>query len=928
MELESRLRSFAAVARAGSFSKAADVLFVSQPAVSKQVAALEAELGKQLLLRGPRGVTLTPAGQVLADYVLRAEALLANARRALGAGDDAQIGTLSLAASGVPGTYLLPAALAEFRELHPGVQLDFKVSTSGGALELVRAHEVELAVVGGLTVPPELDAEELVEDEIVLVGPPSFGGRRLRPRDLEEVTWLLREEGSATRAAVDAARWEMGLHAVRTLELPSWEAVKLAVAGGAGVAAISRFALDLELRAATLVVLDVPRWRLRRTISLVTARDVPLTLPAERFRAILRERLRADDEALPPNSNLPAIATPLVGRERELAEVTELLRSARLVTLTGAGGSGKTRLALEVAAGLVDAFRDGVFLVELAGLGRHELVEHAIADAVGEDLADRRLLLVLDNFEHVLKAARVVSRLLARTEHLRVLVTSRTRLRLRGETQYRLDPLAPADAVQLFVERALEADPRFEADAAVGEICARVDRLPLAIELAAARVDAFAPADLLMRLEHRLPVLVGGARDLPARQRTLRRTVEWSCDLLSPVAADAFERLAAFRGGWASESADELGVDAEALEELVDANLVQRVDARFTMLETIRELGRERLLARADADEIRGAHAGWALALAEEAHGYARGPEMQSWFHRLELEHDNLREALDWALERGDADYGLRLAAALEAFWTRRHHHTALAYVEPLLALDGGEGVERARVLAVAGVLGDEADHPHAEQWMRDGLDLASSLGDDEAAAWALKALGRRALHRGELDVAQQRFEESRALFEELEQWVPVGGRLNDLSKVARAEGDLQRAVELVHLAIDADARGGDPQGLPSNLHELGDLALLASDLDEARRSFADALRLGRGLGEVRIEAHALGGLAACFARAERRELAARIWSAVEEFERQHAPLDHDSHGLYEGELAGLTPHRPPLDFDEAVELALLERGE
>jgi DNA-binding transcriptional LysR family regulator len=206
MELESRLRAFAAVARAGSFSQAADALYVSQPAVSKQVAVLEAELGKHLLVRGSRGVTLTPAGRVLADYVLRAEALLANARRALGAGEDAQIGTLSLAASGIPGTYLLPTTLAGFRDLHPGVQLDFRMTTSAGALELVRAHEVELAIVGGLTLPPELLAEPLVDDELVLVGQPSLGGRRLRPKDLEGLTWVVREEGSATRAGLDTAR--------------------------------------------------------------------------------------------------------------------------------------------------------------------------------------------------------------------------------------------------------------------------------------------------------------------------------------------------------------------------------------------------------------------------------------------------------------------------------------------------------------------------------------------------------------------------------------------------------------------------------------------------------------------------------------------------------------------------------------------------
>jgi LysR family transcriptional regulator, transcriptional activator of the cysJI operon len=305
MYVEPRLRAFAALAREGSFSRAAKALYVSQPAVSKHVASLETELGTQLVVRGRPVATLTPAGAVLADYVLRAEALLANGRRALAAGADAEIGTLALAASGIPGTYLLPTLLARFHAQHPGIEIDFHLATSAGALEVVRAHRVEIAVVGGMTVPGELEAEPLVEDEVVLVGPPELGGRRIRLQDLEGLTWISREEGSATRAAVDAARWQIGFHAVRTLELPSWEAVKLAVAGGAGIAAISRFALELELEAKRLVTLDVPRWRLTRTIAAVTARDVPLTSPAERFLALIRAAFAPREEPGGPSSPSP-----------------------------------------------------------------------------------------------------------------------------------------------------------------------------------------------------------------------------------------------------------------------------------------------------------------------------------------------------------------------------------------------------------------------------------------------------------------------------------------------------------------------------------------------------------------------------------------------------------------------------------------------
>ena len=295
MQVEARLRAFAAVARQRSFSRAAEELYVSQPAISKHVASLEAELGEQLVIRGRRPLALTPAGEVLADYVLRAEALLANARRALTTGTDADTGTLSFAASGIPGTYLLPVVVADFHSRHPAVAIDFQLSTSGGAMELVRRHRVELAVLGGLTVPPELDSEALVEDEVVLVGPLRLAGRRLRVKDLERETWVSREEGSSTLAAVEAARWQIGLRSVRSLALPSWEAVKLTVAAGAGIAAISRFALDPAADEGRLAVIDVPRWRLARTISLVTARGVPLTPPAQRFRQLLLEAFRPAD---------------------------------------------------------------------------------------------------------------------------------------------------------------------------------------------------------------------------------------------------------------------------------------------------------------------------------------------------------------------------------------------------------------------------------------------------------------------------------------------------------------------------------------------------------------------------------------------------------------------------------------------------------
>ncbi len=292
MYVEPRLRAFAAVARAGSLTRAAADLRLSQPAISKHISALEKEIGRPLFIRRARGVVLTTTGQQLADYVLRAEALLANAKRSMASGGELETGTLSVAASGIPGTYLLPGLLAEFRRDYPGVEIAFEISTSGGALELVRAHRVEVAIVGGMTVPPELDSEPLIDDEVVLVGPPSLAKRRLRPKDLEGFTWISREEGSSTRAVVEAARWQIGLHPVRTLELPSWEAVKIAVAREGGIAACSMLALRLELKTRRLAILDVPRWRLARTISAVRARGVPLTPPAEVFLSLLHQMAR------------------------------------------------------------------------------------------------------------------------------------------------------------------------------------------------------------------------------------------------------------------------------------------------------------------------------------------------------------------------------------------------------------------------------------------------------------------------------------------------------------------------------------------------------------------------------------------------------------------------------------------------------------
>jgi DNA-binding transcriptional LysR family regulator len=289
MELEARLRAFAAVARTRSFSRAAEALYVTQPAISKHIAALEDELGTQLIIRTRTGATLTPKGKVLADYVLHAEGLLSHAKRAMVAGVDNDHGTLTAAASPIPATYLLPEVLAEFQRRHPAVTIEVRVTSPADAVDLIRTHRVELAVVSAIEPPPELHSEPLIEDEIVIVGTPSQAKRRIRAGELETLTWIVPDAHAADRSAENATR--AGIGRIRTLEVPGWEAVKRAVSRGAGVTAISRMAIDTELQAGILAVLDVPAWRQAHNVTLMTVRDIPLTPPAAEFVDTLRHAL-------------------------------------------------------------------------------------------------------------------------------------------------------------------------------------------------------------------------------------------------------------------------------------------------------------------------------------------------------------------------------------------------------------------------------------------------------------------------------------------------------------------------------------------------------------------------------------------------------------------------------------------------------------
>ena len=416
-----------------------------------------------------------------------------------------------------------------------------------------------------------------------------------------------------------------------------------------------------------------------------------------------------------PN-NLPLQPTPLVGREREVAEITDRVRSeeVRLLTLTGPGGTGKTRLALQAAADLLEEFEDGVFFVALATITDPELVPSTIAGPLGVKesaeqplieslksyLQEKHLLLVLDNFEQVVQEAPVVGELVAACPKLKALATSRTPLRLYSEQEYPIPPLALPDpkllppvkvltqyeAVRLFVERARAVKADFsvtnENAPAVAEICARLDGLPLAIELAGARIRMLSPQAMLTRLGNRLKLLKGGARDLPTRQQTLRGAIDWSYDLLEEEEKTLFGRLSVFSGGRTLEAIEEIcdpegDLDAlEGVESLLQKSLLRREEgvggeSRFVMLETVHEYARERLEASDEAEETRRLHAEYFLALAEEAEPELSGADQLACLERLEAEHDNLRAALSWSLEK-EPETALRLAGALARFWEMR----------------------------------------------------------------------------------------------------------------------------------------------------------------------------------------------------------------------------------------------------------------
>lgn len=599
-------------------------------------------------------------------------------------------------------------------------------------------------------------------------------------------------------------------------------------------------------------------------------------------------------------TNLPVQPTLLVGRRRELDEILALLRDdgVRLLTLTGAGGSGKTRLALQAAAELVEDHPDGVWFVPLASVNDASLVLPAVATTLGakdglvEHLRGRRTLLLIDNFEQVVEAGPRLAELLRAAPQLAILATSRERLALAGEHEYVVPTLPLADAVALFTARARQLNPTFEPVEQVSEICRRLEGVPLALELAAARVKVLTPEQILARLERRLDLLAGGARDLPERQRTLRKTIEWSYDLLDGEQRLLFARLGVYAGSFDLVAAEDMSdADLDALQSLVDKSLLRHTEAgRFFMLEMIREYALERLEQTGESESIRRRHTEYFLSLAERAAAELKGPDQTAWLSRLDSEHDNFRAALSWLGEAGEAQLKLRLTIALARFWyVRGHFSEARKWLDEVLAAEEmlAASVEqpaalRAQALTAASAVAlIQGDYGEAIELSEQTLLLARAQQDLGRIANALSNLGAIVLAAGDSERAALLLEEAVTLSRELEE-KPVAARaMNNLGDLALTVGDYAQAEALFEESLDLLRELGDTSNVARSLFNLGAAALRRGRYQDALSRFRESIALSRGIDDKEDLAWCLEGFAALAAAEGDAERAARLLGAA-----------------------------------------------
>jgi predicted ATPase/class 3 adenylate cyclase len=561
-------------------------------------------------------------------------------------------------------------------------------------------------------------------------------------------------------------------------------------------------------------------------------------------------------------TNLPIPSTPFLGRERELQEIVTLLseEDGRLLTLTGPGGTGKTRLAAQAAGLVADGYPEGVWWVPLAPLRDPSLVLETAAKVIGsktglsEHIADKSMLLLFDNFEQVVDASPDVASLLAACPQLDVLVTSREPLHVTGEQEYAVPPLLHEEGVGFFLARARAVKPDFHADDSVPEICRRLDDLPLALELAAARVKALSAGQLLERLDERLPLLTGGARDLPERQRTLRATIEWSYELLTPEEQGLFARLSVFVGGGTLAAADDVAeADLDTLQSLVDKSLVRHSDDRYSMLETIREYALERLSEAADAEPLRDRHASFFLRLAESSEAKLTGADQHAWLERLTDDHENLRSALQRFLGAGEAERALRLASALVVFWfVRGYYGEGRAWLERSLAGPlPGESPALAKALWGTGFLGVLAnDFDRAPEQLVRGLEVARRVDDPSVIARCLNVLGLLQFFQDEPMKARALLEESIDAARRADDLWCLADALGTFGSIIALQGDLETAKTAGDEALSIARQAGDQQGVRMALFGLALAALRRGDLERTRHLADEGLETSRGIGD------------------------------------------------------------------------------